>query len=102
MELSQRNNLVKERARRSSVELSQRCSLERGRGREGGLWWWVCGLLLEEVGAEAAGALEGLFVFPLGDFCFVSREQDLWDFPAFVDGGAGVDGAFQEVVLEGV
>ena len=60
----------------------------------------AAGRLFEEVGAEEAGAGEGLVVLPLGDAGFVAAEEDVGDAPAVVVGRAGVDRRLEEVVLE--
>ena len=57
-------------------------------------------VVLQQIGAEALGAGDGLVVFPCVDAGLVAAEEDVGDSPAVVFGGAGVDGGLEEVVLE--
>lgn len=56
----------------------------------------------EEAGAEAPRALDGLLVAPCGYARFVAAEEYVGHAPAFVVGGTGVDGRFEQAVLKGV
>ena len=64
----------------------------------------LCGgvTAVKEVGAEAAGAFEGLVAAPLGDLAVVAGEEDVGDLHVAKDLGAGVLRIFEQAVTEGV
>ena len=56
--------------------------------------------LLQQVRSQTLGAFQGLLQLPLLDFCFVTREQNVGNFPSVVLCRTGVNRCCQEVVLE--
>ena len=59
-------------------------------------------MLLQQFRAEAAGAVERLFVLPGGNLLRIAGKEDLGHFPAVEFCGTGIDRWGQEAVLEGV
>ena len=62
----------------------------------------ISAVFFQQVGTQAAGALYGLFQFPVADFGLMATEQDVGYLPPFIVCRAGVDGGCQQVVLEAV